>query len=355
MKNTIQSFFKLIKKHPIKQFPSVTIPNTHIRKIVSKIVADQEYILQIHLPFNYNNDNKNYPVVYLLDAQWDFPIVVSAYGQQYFDGTIPELIIVGITWGGSKPDIDKLRMRDYTLTREGEKSNGVSNFSDFIKNELFPFIENNYRADKEDKKLMCCSLASSFVMYTLFKNPKSFNSFVISSPTIAAERQIINQYNNASFKNKINSLIKLFITVGELEYEVSEFEELVKVIQNINFGSLQFSSKIIENTGHSSVKSETYSRGLKLIFEKPDLNLDLILIQKYLGAYQNLEGSTFLLKLQDNKLLLIDNINRKYILKASSNSTFYSTAKFLNIEFKNEKTLTLILNTFEKTELLTKK
>ena len=50
-----------------------------------------------------------YPVVFLLDAQWDFTLMQSIYGQQYFEGLIPEMVIVGITWGGNTPNYDSLR------------------------------------------------------------------------------------------------------------------------------------------------------------------------------------------------------------------------------------------------------
>jgi len=77
-------------------------------------VNGQEYVLQVSLPAGYDKSNKKYPVVYLMDSQWDFPLVTALYGEQYFDGFIPELIIAGITWGGTHPNPDSLRARDYT-------------------------------------------------------------------------------------------------------------------------------------------------------------------------------------------------------------------------------------------------
>src|SRR5690606_39585416 len=81
----------------------VTIPGTEVNRIHSAIV-NQPYKLLVQLPAGYTQSAQRYPVVYLLDAQWDFPLVSSIYGQQYYDGFVPELIIVGITWGGDNPD-----------------------------------------------------------------------------------------------------------------------------------------------------------------------------------------------------------------------------------------------------------
>src|SRR5947209_8035374 len=73
------------------QFPTVDIAGSQVRKIKSSIVGGQEYVLHMMLPSGYSNSNKKYPVVYLMDSQWDFPLVKCIYGEHYFDGFIPEM------------------------------------------------------------------------------------------------------------------------------------------------------------------------------------------------------------------------------------------------------------------------
>jgi predicted alpha/beta superfamily hydrolase len=149
----------------------VKIPGTQTRKITSSIVAGQEYELQIMLPGNYSNTNRLYPVVYLMDSQWDFPLATAIYGEQYYDGFIPPMIIVGVTWGGTNPKPDSLRARDYTpsaLIKELPQSGGAEKFLSFMKEELFPFVERNYRADKNDRTLMGCSFGGLFTIRFVF-------------------------------------------------------------------------------------------------------------------------------------------------------------------------------------------
>src|SRR5580698_2158241 len=96
--------------------PKVEIPSTQVLRISSAVVG-QEYSLYINLPGSYGRDTgKVYPVVYLLDAQYDFPFMTGVYGGQYYDGFLPEFIIVGITWGGKDPNAGMLRGRDFTPT-----------------------------------------------------------------------------------------------------------------------------------------------------------------------------------------------------------------------------------------------
>jgi predicted alpha/beta superfamily hydrolase len=142
----------------------VSIPGSEVRTITSSVVKGQEYELHIGLPADYNNSTKKYPVLYLMDSQWDFPLVSAIYGQQYYDGFIPEMIIVGVTWGGIKPNPDSLRARDYTPTKQTRRHKaGADQFLSFMKQE-FPFIE-NYRADNTNRSLMGCSLGGLVTLY----------------------------------------------------------------------------------------------------------------------------------------------------------------------------------------------
>jgi predicted alpha/beta superfamily hydrolase len=185
-------------------FPEVAISGSQTRKITSTAVPGQEYVLQISLPGGYGKSEKKYPVLYLMDSQWDFPLVTALYGEQYYDGFIPEIIIVGITWGGTNPNPDSLRARDYTPTNQNGmlQSGGANKFLSFIKNELFPFIETNYQAAKDERILMGCSLGGLFTLYTLFTQPEMFNKYVAASPAYGWDNDVLSQYEKKYFERK---------------------------------------------------------------------------------------------------------------------------------------------------------
>lgn len=201
------------------QFPKVDIPGSEIRTITSSIVTGQEYELQILLPGGYKNSTKKYPVVYLMDSQWDFPLVKSLYGQHYYDGFIPELIIVGVTWGGTKPNPDSLRARDYTPTNEARipQSGGAGKFLSFLKNELFPFIETNYKADSSNRTLMGCSLGGLFTLYTLFTQPGLFSGYAAASPAIGWDKEVLYTYEKEFRSKKLAKPVRVYITTGDVE------------------------------------------------------------------------------------------------------------------------------------------
>ena len=317
------------------QFPPVTIPGSEVRKLTSSIVTGQEYELQIFLPAGYGSKTKKYPVVYLMDSQWDFPLVKCIYGEHYYDGFIPELIVVGVTWGGINPNPDSLRARDYTPTKETRtpQSGGADKFLSFMKEELFPFIETNYRAEADNRILMGCSLGGLFTIYTMFTHTDMFSGYAAASPAVGWDNEVLYKYEKDFTEKKISKPVRLYMTVGDVERGRPIFEKMSTFMTGRNYQNVSIHPKVLENTGHSGTKGETYARGLQYIFEKPKLKLADAILNKYVGSYKATDGYAVDIKAESNQLILYFGAN-KYSLFAASESDFYSAYEFLNIHFK---------------------
>jgi predicted alpha/beta superfamily hydrolase len=314
----------------------VTIPGSQAKKLTSKIVTGQEYELQIMLPGNYNSTNRLYPVVYLMDSQWDFPLLTALYGEQYYDGFIPPMIIVGVTWGGTNPKPDSLRARDYTPThmKEVPQSGGADKFLSFMKEELFPFIERNYRADRNDRTLVGCSYGGLFTMYALFAQPGMFQRYVAASPAFMWDNDVLYQYEKKYAANKSNPSAKLFVCVGGVETSVPGFQKLTKYLNDQHYSNLQIESRVLENTGHSGTKGEGYARGLQFAFKRPSIQLSDAALKNYSGKYQLPNGTTVEMKKENNQLVLYPGGSDRILLYAASEKEFYSTSEFLTIKVK---------------------
>ena len=269
-----------------------------------------------------------------MDSQWDFPLLTTLYGEQYFDGFIPELIIVGITWGGDHPNPDSLRARDYTPTNEKRlpQSGGAEKFLSVIKNEIFPLIQSNYRIDTTDKTLIGCSLGGLFTMYTLFTHPEMFNRYVAASPAFMWDNNVLYKYEEQYHANASNPYAKLFMCVGGVELSVSGFEKLTSFLNNRNYTNLQIESKVLENTGHSGTKGEGYARGLQFVFKRPSLQLSSAILQPYNGTYTLSDGTMIEMKTKDGSLTATVGGNT-FTLFAASETDFYLTSSFLKMHF----------------------
>lgn len=325
------------------QYPKVDIPGSELRKISSSIVTGQEYELHISLPAGYQNSDKYYPVVYLMDSQWDFPLLKSLYGQQYYDGFIPEMIIVGITWGGLHPNPDSLRVRDYTPTNVAgqPQSGGAEKFLSFMELELFPFMEKNYRADYHNRTIMGCSLGGLITMYALFTRPGLFNGYVAASPAFGWDKEVIYQYEEKYFNSKPPTPARLFMAMGGVERSLPGFEKLARHLSERKYSNLKVIGRVLENTGHSGTKAEGFARGLQFVFEEPKLDISQEELQKLTGYYKTDNGSTMELKIEGSDFVIYVNKNNRFRLFASSENDYYARSEFLRIHFsRNERGMT---------------
>jgi hypothetical protein len=105
------------------------------RKLYSKITGEERTLL-IRLPRSYGDSQTSYPVYYLLYGQninEYFMPTISACNMLDGTGAIPEIIVVGMA--------NAEQYRDYSSISDGYIANTVKFFTE----ELFPFIQNNYR------------------------------------------------------------------------------------------------------------------------------------------------------------------------------------------------------------------
>lgn len=337
MKRIFIWFTLLLSLHAqAQQYPPVTIPGSEKRTVTSAIVHGQEYELHILLPGGYKTSNKKYPVVYIMDAQWDFPLLKSIYGQQYYDGFIPEVILCGVTWGGINPNPDSLRVRDYTPTNDGQRiqGGGADIFLAFMEKELFPFMEANYKVSDE-RNLVGCSLGGLFTVYTLFTHTNMFTGYAAASPAVGWDNEVmLKKFEKDFAKKETAKPVRLYMTVGDVESSRPQYERFAKQLTGKKYNNVSIVSKILENTGHSGTKSETYNRGLQFIYERNKLTLSSALLKKYTGKYQLPNGNTIEVKQEADKLVWITAAQNKIELFANTTQHLYAVHELFNIYFK---------------------
>ena len=208
-------------------YPEVVIQGTQERLLKSSIV-DQEYKLWINLPQNYEPSKQEYPVIYVLDAQWDFTMLISIYGQLNYDGDVPDAILVGVTWGGESPDAEKLRGRDFTPTKlaDWENSGGADKFLEFWRKELIPFIAQEYSANDE-RVLIGSSLGGLFTTYTMLTQPDLFDGYLATATSAWWDNELL----ISLVKQKTELLqahpVKMYSAAGEFDGVLPGFKKLM--------------------------------------------------------------------------------------------------------------------------------
>jgi uncharacterized protein len=240
--------------------------NAEKKIIFSKSVDDTFYVF-ISVPKGYNDSEKSYPVLYVLDGDVAFGMAASIARYLQIGENIPELIIVGIGYGAFDKSAGEKRRRDYRPAT----TDGAENFLKFLEVELIPFINTNYRTVPEDRTINGYSIGGLFGLYALFTKPEIFNRYIIGSPSLTWDNYSIFNYEENSSEKIGEMNLSVFISVGSEESDEKYFDptdKLVTQIQERNYSGLKLEAKVFDGSTHLMGPPESLTHGLLSVFGK---------------------------------------------------------------------------------------
>ncbi|PJL19971.1 sugar phosphotransferase [Stenotrophomonas maltophilia] len=204
--------------------PGVVLPDTESLRVHDPIGRD--YALWVALPAGYAaHPQKRYPVLYVTDALYSFPLVRSVrnlVGQQGVN--IEEFILVGL------PPQEGLtskqsRSRDYTpskpvRTPAGYYSNdvtygGAAHYRDFLADHALPVIDARYRTDPARRVFAGHSYGALFGTYVLTTQPDMFSTYILSSPSLWFDQGLLPRMQDAGVMP--SQPIRVLLSVGGYE------------------------------------------------------------------------------------------------------------------------------------------
>jgi predicted alpha/beta superfamily hydrolase/thioredoxin-like negative regulator of GroEL len=140
-------------------------------------VLDEDRLLYVHLPRDYEDTKLSYPVLYLLyvDIYNYFADAVMITEKLGGTGEMPPVIIIGVANTNRYRDLlpAKLSYRD--------EGGGADDFLKFIEEELIPHIDGTYRT-KDFRILAGPQAAAVFSLYALITRPGLFNAVISENP-----------------------------------------------------------------------------------------------------------------------------------------------------------------------------
>jgi len=263
-------FLTLSDLHTYAQ--EVTIKDTELRKIHSDLI-NGDYAIDIFLPKGYHTNSKSYPVVFILDAEYNFGMVSYCTRRLIKDNLIPEVILVGIAYDTTYQWYTNYRQRDYTPTKtQLPHTGGGEIFLDFIQSELIPFIQSEYRITN-DRTLVGHSLGGLIGFYALMKDPEIFNRYLLVSPSLWYDNKhlfsMTQELKPNTTPTKVYTSIGALETIqnGQVHDMVSDLEKFVDLINDqMNKNSiLRF--EVLDNETHRSVFPRAFNNGMRILFE----------------------------------------------------------------------------------------
>ena len=229
-------------------------------KINSKILGEDRNIF-VYLPASYNNSKNTYPVLYILDGEGHFQYTAGVAKFLFNMGRMPEVIVVGIP--------NTKRNRDFTIvpTDGVPEAGGGANFLKFMNDELFTYIDKEYRTQKY-RILAGHSLCGMFCLYTLTARPDMFDAYIALSPWVIASDKHIMKMMKAEFPANKQLNKKLYMTAGSLEGNdlTSTIDELCGLLKEKAPAGFKWKYKLMQDEDHGSLVLPTLNDGLRFIY-----------------------------------------------------------------------------------------
>jgi predicted alpha/beta superfamily hydrolase len=242
-------------------------------KIIHSEILNEDRKLEIYLPKSYEKSDKIYPVLYLLDSFYNFSHAVGTIEYLYLNQLIPEMIIVGIR--NTRRNRDLTPYSSELSKRHRERlglTGGADKFIDFIDKELIPHVEQTYRVAPY-RTIVGHSLGGLFNVYTFFKKPELFNSYITISPSLWYPNELISEEFEKVFADSLEPNRTFYLTLanensGNMRGNVlklsGEFKNYINYHKETN---LRFKYESMPEESHGSIGLPSIYFGLRFIFD----------------------------------------------------------------------------------------
>jgi len=259
-------------------------------KMIHSHVLDEDRLLLIHLPREYEDTQLSYPVLYLLYGQHineyfaDAAIITEKLGET---GEIPPVIIIGVA------NTNRYRDNLPAKIRGRSDSGGADNFISFFEEELIPYVDKNYRT-KNFRILAGPQAGAVFGLYSLITKPKLFNAVLSENPFMNPEnseflypRAELFFKNTKSFKNFLYIKCEKNERPQDLEYA----ERFAKLLESEKPEDFRFRVEFREPSGYF-IAPLPFREGLRELFAGHKLpeNFQTDTVKDIIHYYGKLSG-----------------------------------------------------------------
>jgi predicted alpha/beta superfamily hydrolase len=227
------------------------------------------------LPPSYYYTQKSYPILYVTDGNVTFPVIKSVADMLMAGKEIKDIIIAGISYSEVTDAVtwNKKRIRIFiptsdTLLAKAQNKGGADDFIKFIKYELFPAINKNYRTNPDSVALSGMSAGGLFNSYTLVTQPDLFKAYIINEPVLVWKNNSILHLETEYFSNHEELNATVYIAYGSSDNAISKenIDKLIQVLHKHNYKGLKLVTRIFEGETHMSLPATATATELKTLF-----------------------------------------------------------------------------------------
>ncbi|WP_227521478.1 MULTISPECIES: alpha/beta hydrolase [Bacillus] len=245
---------------------------------------NRERMISVYLPKEYENSNKDYPVLYMHDAQNLYRDEDSFFGSSWriadcLEEIGLELIVVGIDCnaeGTKRTDefgpwiIEKSINRGLEIDELIDLGGEGEQYINFIVEELKPYIDKKYKTKVDDTAMAGSSAGGLISTYAMCKYPSIFKRVAALSNAYWLSQKEIEELTE---KSNLSDIKKFYFDVGTKE-QTATFGSDEYINSNISFKNvidvknINYRFEIVENAVHNEVAwRERFPAILKYLYQ----------------------------------------------------------------------------------------
>lgn len=244
-------------------------------------VSGREYEIFVSLPASYEaNPTRRYPVLYVTDADYAFPIVRQlARRMNLEEPVIEDFILIGLSYAKGDSSADS-RRRDYTPTPNGPRNAGNAEhgggpaYQAYLKSQVLPFVEQKFRTDTERRILLGHSYGGLLGAQILFTDPAMFGGYVLGSPSLWYDKRHMMKMEADYARTHRDLTAEVFMYVGGFEGPgatprhnskadmVGDMRTMEQVLKSRAYPGLSVQSTVLVDEDHLTVAPVGFTRAL---------------------------------------------------------------------------------------------
>jgi predicted alpha/beta superfamily hydrolase len=221
----------------------------------------------VHRPPDYELSGDRYPLLIVLDGEYDFQHAATTADLLAAAGRIPSMIVVGV------PNTDRNRdllppTRAVGANAPAGTAGGADKFLTFLTTELIPKLDRDYRT-LPYRILVGHSNGGLFALHALTSAPGTFNGYIVASPALGAADQPLLQKVGAFLDGHRDLAASIYLASANESDLLGGTFELASSLQahSGRDPKLSFAFRRYPDDNHSSIPLHGIYDGLEFVFD----------------------------------------------------------------------------------------
>lgn len=164
------------------QEPDASVAFARRITLQSKTLGEARAI-DIALPRGYETSTARYPVIVVLDGEFEHEVVTASARFYSMMSMMPPTIVVGVRNTKRLRDLTPAPLTGFTVPPGDDEAGGADRFLAFLADELLPWIDHTYRTVPM-RVLVGHSLGGLFATHALATKPAVFTGYLIMEPAL---------------------------------------------------------------------------------------------------------------------------------------------------------------------------